>query len=974
MPAPATAATFLDLLGKSGLHPPADLDRYLSAIPGAAELPPDELAGRMIRDGLLTPFQATHLLRGRYKNFFIGKFKVLRPLGTGGMSQVFLCEHTTLKHRVALKLLPVKDSKDPAAVGRFQREARAAASVNHPNVVRAHDFDQSADGKFYYLVMDYVDGVNLHELVQRVGPLPPLQAANFVAQAAVGMQHIHECGLIHRDIKPGNLLLDRAGQVRILDLGLVRYAADDGDNLTRRVGGHTVLGTADFLAPEQAMNSDDLDIRADIYSLGATFYYLLAGAAPFQDLAITQKLMAHQLRDPAPVPGLPVELAAVLYTMLRKEPKDRYQTPADAANALLGLADVAHFTPDPSWFPDTGDSPTGPRTNPPSTRSTLITPPVSRTTLPVPVLMPPPSTITTAATPKPEGQPAPASRRPVGLLIGGVVAVVAALAAVAVVWNPFGRENSITVVKQNGGPVPTAPDKPKAALPAGAVGVGPGQAYRTVAEALAAVPPGGRVLITSAEHAEELSITGGPGNVSVQGWPDGQPVVWRRPDGAAGKPLVAVADVPGFSLVNVRLDGKGQTDVLVSVSGRCPGLVLDGVSAVGFRTAAVRLSALAAEPSRPTVVRRLRATGPGEAGVQVAEGRCRNLLLDRCRFDGPLKAGVRCEPPTERVTVRNVRFDGVAVGVSLVGDTKQHGVALLGNTFAGCETGLLVGAVTGPAPGIEVKDNLFFRTASTARSASAEGKPTAPDAADWVWHEDGLAKDKQTNVPPGVRHFRKAFDLAAAPTDAVLDVGCATTFEVWVNGTRVGASGVPYFNKRVYAYPVGQLLKAGRNVIAVQGSHTRDPVNSGFATAAGLTVRLTDAAGAVLSASDASWKSAEKPAVDWQATGFDDAAWKPVKVWGPGAYVLPWQGAVWDSVVKKELGLPTPLPFAAAGNVRDYTSQDGFPLLNCVRGYVPALAGTDPADDATYLRTPRSIEKLYTLGHDGGPVGVPLDR
>jgi serine/threonine protein kinase len=131
----------------------------------------------MLRDGLLTKFQATHLLRGRYKNFYLGKFKLLEPLGTGGMSQVFLAEHVVMKHRVAIKMLPVREGTDPAAVSRFLREARAAAAVNHPNVVRAHDFD-IADGKYYYLVKDYVDGVNLHDLDKAVGPHPPPHAAN----------------------------------------------------------------------------------------------------------------------------------------------------------------------------------------------------------------------------------------------------------------------------------------------------------------------------------------------------------------------------------------------------------------------------------------------------------------------------------------------------------------------------------------------------------------------------------------------------------------------------------------------------------------------------------------------------------------------------------------------------------------------------------------------------------------------------
>jgi serine/threonine protein kinase len=362
MPAPTTTGNLLDYVRKSGLLDAARLQDYVRGVPKAESLSPSDMTQKMVEDGLITKFQAKHLLRGRYRNFFIGKFKVLEPLGSGGMSQVYLCEHAVMKHRVAMKLLPAKGGDDKSAVSRFLREARAAAAVNHPNVVRAHDFDL-AEGKFYYLVMEFVDGINLHDLVKKIGPLKPELAANYITQATSGLQHISECGLVHRDLKPSNLLVDQTGLVRILDLGLARFTNDDQDNLTRQLQGKSILGTADFLAPEQAIQADKIDVRADIYSLGATLYFLLSGRAPFEQQSVTQKLLAHQLREPDPLTEVPAELAAVVSKMMKKSPADRYQTPADVMAALAPWANAPLDPPDASWFPGRGGS------SPPSTVS-----------------------------------------------------------------------------------------------------------------------------------------------------------------------------------------------------------------------------------------------------------------------------------------------------------------------------------------------------------------------------------------------------------------------------------------------------------------------------------------------------------------------------------------------------------------------------------------------------------------------------
>jgi serine/threonine protein kinase len=333
MPVPTNADEFIALVRKSNLIDPARLEAYLATHPGPHESPA-ALAQRMRADGLLGGFHVEQLLRGRYRGFFLGKHKVLDRIGLGGMGQVFLAEHVNMRRRVAIKVLPPDRASNEFTRQRFLREARAAGQLDHPNLVRAYDVDE--DRGVYFLVMEYVDGVSLYELITRVGPLAPERAAHYLWQAANGLQYMSERGMVHRDIKPANLLVDRLGVIKILDLGLVR-SQEETDSLTRGEG-VKILGTADYLAPEQAIDCSRVDVRADIYGLGATGYFLLTGRPPFGGEKVAQKLIAHQTQPVIPVhelrPEVPPELSAVISRMLAKRPSDRYQTPAEVISAL----------------------------------------------------------------------------------------------------------------------------------------------------------------------------------------------------------------------------------------------------------------------------------------------------------------------------------------------------------------------------------------------------------------------------------------------------------------------------------------------------------------------------------------------------------------------------------------------------------------------------------------------------------------
>jgi serine/threonine protein kinase len=354
MPAPASVPEFLDLVRRSQLLPDNKLDDFIERHRALGTLPTtiDQTANLLVREAQLTFFQSKQLKLGRYKRFTIGaKYRLLELIGAGGMGAVYLCEHTLMRRLVALKVLPGEKLEDESNKERFYREARAVAALDHPNIVRAYDIDTYE--RLHFLVMEYVDGASLQEVVARYilekKHFDPIRAAHYIAQAAIGMQHAHELGMVHRDIKPGNLLLERTGVIKVLDMGLARFFNKQQDSVTEKYDHNCVLGTADYLAPEQAV-SNMVDIRADIYALGGTLYFMLTGQTPFPDGTIAAKLVAHQTREPRPVESfrsdVPSGLLAVLRTMMAKNPADRYQNPIEVADALSEWAEQP-ITPPP---------------------------------------------------------------------------------------------------------------------------------------------------------------------------------------------------------------------------------------------------------------------------------------------------------------------------------------------------------------------------------------------------------------------------------------------------------------------------------------------------------------------------------------------------------------------------------------------------------------------------------------------------
>ncbi|RIK74892.1 MAG: serine/threonine protein kinase [Planctomycetota bacterium] len=314
------------------------LARFLGTLAAANghRLPedPERIAAAAVEVGLLTDWQCEKLLAGKHKGFILGKYKLLRHLGKGGMSQVYLAEHMLMKRKVAIKVLPANKVEDSTYLDRFRTEARAAAKLDDPNIVRVYDIDN--DGKTHYIVMEYVDGQDLHVLVRDQGTLAYEKAADYIAQVARGLAHAHDMGLVHRDIKPANCMVTKNEVVKLLDMGLARLV-DDEASLTLE-NNENVLGTADYLAPEQALNSHKADTRADIYSLGCTFYYLLTGHPPFPEGTISERLLKHQVEQAPSIfkdrPDAPSTLVTICNRMMAKKADDRYQSAGEVEQRL----------------------------------------------------------------------------------------------------------------------------------------------------------------------------------------------------------------------------------------------------------------------------------------------------------------------------------------------------------------------------------------------------------------------------------------------------------------------------------------------------------------------------------------------------------------------------------------------------------------------------------------------------------------
>ncbi len=330
---PASLDAFLENLHRSRALTAEQWDKFNRQLAGR-DLKPERLAEELVKKGWLSKFQADEVLAGRAAGLVLGSYVLLDRLGSGGMGEVYLARHQMMKRTVALKVL--RSGGGGQAILRFHKEIEAAAALSHPHIVTAHDAGRVGDGFFF--AMEHLRGANLQAVVRRQGALPVASACSLVRQAALGLQHAFEKGLVHRDVKPANIFVQEGGlTAKVLDLGLVRASgAEPGGRALTQLGG--VVGTPDYMAPEQVVNSSAVDTRADVYALGCTLYFALSGKPPFPGGSLAEKMDRHLREEPAAIRGLrpevPEGLAAVLRRAIAKKPEARYQTPGELARAL----------------------------------------------------------------------------------------------------------------------------------------------------------------------------------------------------------------------------------------------------------------------------------------------------------------------------------------------------------------------------------------------------------------------------------------------------------------------------------------------------------------------------------------------------------------------------------------------------------------------------------------------------------------
>ncbi|MFM9961037.1 MAG: serine/threonine-protein kinase [Planctomycetaceae bacterium] len=343
----AKTTDFVEHLQRSKLLSAERFDSALDVVAGLGDPAPMAAAKALVKAGFLTRLHATRLLEGRTRGFFINHYRIDDVLGSGGMGWVYIARDLRTDAEVALKMLCEQNENDAGLLTRFRLEAEAGLKLNHRAIIRTHDVGtaEGVYGNVHYMVMDLVRGVGIDEFVAMGGPIAWPVACHIARHISAGLQHAHRLGLVHRDLKPANVLVDEKSDAHILDFGLSlasQSVQDDEFSLTM-IFGQDCLGTADYIAPEQARDSFHVDRRADLYSLGATLHFMLAGRVLFPDkLGRAAKLEAHWNEPPQPIrqlqPNVPEEIEQIVTRLLAKDPNDRFATAREVATLLKPFA------------------------------------------------------------------------------------------------------------------------------------------------------------------------------------------------------------------------------------------------------------------------------------------------------------------------------------------------------------------------------------------------------------------------------------------------------------------------------------------------------------------------------------------------------------------------------------------------------------------------------------------------------------
>lgn len=709
---------------------------------------PAEVVQRLTDLGVLTAFQAAEVAAGRESRCVIGgKYVVRELLGRGGMGAVYLCEHATLRTLVAVKVVPITAGEAPDVRERFYREARAFATLRHPNLVRGFDVDRDGDRDF--IVMEYVEGIDLHELVARAGPLAIPRAVNYVRQAAVGLAYAHEQGWVHRDIKPGNLAVDRGGVVRVLDMGLARRLFEGTDAITENFDDGLVRGTADYIAPEQA-EGVAVDNRADVYSLGLSLFYLLVGRPVFGGMNTAQKLVAHLTRTMPDLGSvradIPSALAGVFARMTARDRFARFPSAAAVADALVEWDTGGPYPPTEADIPVrvASPAPTTPRRSDQRARHVALQP-SQPTTDEVTVSLGPPF-----RRPPVRGRGTWYWVRAAGLA--------AALLAVAITVAAIVTDDP----RPDRDPQPPRPAPTVTPFVGDYVTVtrahGPGQmlfgndpsyltrpVFLSVAEAIAHLAkdprPGVRILLLDEYHQEPAVDVRLPSDVVIESARAETPTVWLPVAGNAGTTLVQLTGGERVTVRNLRLNAAERVETGLRWDRPGPGCAIEAVHISRFTRYGVAIRSAGGTEERPVGLNRVTVapdTGrPVESCVRLTGDASRptgNVHARECLFVSGGGDGVAVHGPVERLLLERCRWFGLVNGVRFAEDGAVS-AEVVGSTFAKVGTGVAVGprpAGTGFCS-LTFTANLFFDTGLPFRDDTLRpaDRPVIRSADNW---------------------------------------------------------------------------------------------------------------------------------------------------------------------------------------------------------------------------------------------------
>lgn len=736
-----SAAQLISVLQQSGLVEDVAVTELLERQGVSVEsATAEQLAELLVQANLVTAWHASKLLRGKHKGFFLGKYKLLRLLGRGGMSSVYLAEHKVMKRRTAIKVLPYKMVADSSYLPRFYREAQAVAALDHPNIVRAYDVDHVTDGdmQIHFLVMEYVDGLNFFDLVKQQGPLDPQTAADYICQGARGLQHAHESGMVHRDIKPGNFIVDRQGTVKLMDLGLaiVREENDSQEESITIINEEKVLGTADYLAPEQAVDSHLVDSRADIYALGCTFYYLLTGRAPFEEGTLAQRLLAHQTKQPTPIQeyrdDVPESLIEIIDQMMVKDLEQRTQTAAEVVRQLTdwkrkcqssGAAQPTsplNFNTEEESRADTegaisdflshlqnsesskGSRKSNTQTVLQSSAETQSSRRGANSDSATSVFHSGPSSIVHPSSTSFSDRHSRKSRRQTSYRIPWIVAVVAVI-AIGIGWK-LAMDSDENVPQSNSDSasqsvMPVQPEATPLRITGTVVHVGSDGGFASLQEVITAFSTtenfeAVRQLTEIRLHSdllidETLTLK----NSGFGPWPErlkitaaeGKSIVIR----GSASPLIALQDVESLTLSNLTFDCSAS-DIGLQLSGFLSGTVIESVSFRSISSVGVQATGVSGLLNRPLVFANCQFDGSSENASAArfessTESNIRQVEVRDCRFIGPLGKGIVLNSPqgaTWDVQVVGNRFHQTRNGITFSGDDHDlQRILIANNTF-----------------------------------------------------------------------------------------------------------------------------------------------------------------------------------------------------------------------------------------------------------------------------------------------------